>query len=120
MTQKHWKRLLIESSAHPAILPESPLAEQVGQLNADLSRSNAELDAFAYIASHDLKEPLRGLHNYATFLQESYSERMDTEGQHKLSTLVRPSPAATGAELFQFRPDVPAPAKEKEKEKEEK
>ncbi|PNY79585.1 cyanobacterial phytochrome A [Deinococcus koreensis] len=64
-------------------------AEQVGQLNADLSRSNAELDAFAYIASHDLKEPLRGLHNYATFLQESYSERMDAEGQHKLGTLVR-------------------------------
>lgn len=64
-------------------------AEQVGQLNADLSRSNAELDAFAYIASHDLKEPLRGLHNYATFLQESYSGRMDAEGQHKLGTLVR-------------------------------
>ena len=64
-------------------------AEQVGQLNSDLSRSNAELDAFAHIASHDLKEPLRGLHNYATFLQESYSERIDADGQNKLATLVR-------------------------------
>ena len=34
----------------------------------ELERSNQELDYFAYIASHDLKEPLRGLFNHATFL----------------------------------------------------
>ncbi len=56
-------------------------------LNAELERSNGELDDFAYIASHDLKEPLRGIHNYAAFLIEDYAERIDDEGRQKLETL---------------------------------
>ncbi len=48
--------------------------------NEALSRSNRELDSFAYMASHDLKEPLRGIHNYATFLKEDYSDRLEGDG----------------------------------------
>jgi PAS domain S-box-containing protein len=55
----------------------------------ELARSNRELDDFAYIASHDLKAPLRGIHNYATFLIEDYSEKLDGEGKNKLETLGR-------------------------------
>lgn len=62
---------------------------ELAQLNAELERSNVELDAFAYIASHDLKEPLRGLHNYAHFLIEDYGDKLDSEGQAKLQTLIR-------------------------------
>lgn len=43
-------------------------AAELAKINVDLERSNSELDAFAYIASHDLKEPLRGIHNYSSFL----------------------------------------------------
>ena len=57
--------------------------------NAELLRSNQELDEFAYIASHDLKEPLRGIHNYATFLLEDYQDKLDAEGVDKLETLKR-------------------------------
>jgi len=62
---------------------------ELAQLNTELERSNVELDAFAYIASHDLKEPLRGLHNYAHFLIEDYGDKLDSEGQAKLQTLIR-------------------------------
>lgn len=55
----------------------------------ELASLNAELDSFAYIASHDLKEPLRGIHNYATFLLEDYQELLQEEGAEKLQTLVR-------------------------------
>ena len=64
-------------------------AERVASLNVELARSNAELDAFAYIASHDLKEPLRGIHNYANFLIEDYADSLDAEGVAKLQTLSR-------------------------------
>jgi light-regulated signal transduction histidine kinase (bacteriophytochrome) len=64
-------------------------ANELAKINADLARSNSELDAFAYIASHDLKEPLRGIHNYATFLLEDYGEILQSDGADKLHTLVK-------------------------------
>lgn len=63
--------------------------EELSRLNEELSRSNVELDSFAYVASHDLKEPLRGLHNYAHFLIEDYGDQLDDDGKGKLATLVR-------------------------------
>ncbi|HTU25823.1 MAG TPA: PAS domain S-box protein [Pirellulales bacterium] len=62
---------------------------QLEERNAELLRSNQELDDFAYIASHDLKEPLRGIHNYATFLIEDYRDLLDDAGRAKLETLQR-------------------------------
>ncbi|MCU0548800.1 MAG: ATP-binding protein [Leptolyngbya sp. Prado105] len=64
-------------------------ADELAQLNIELERSNSELDAFAYIASHDLKEPLRGIHNYSSFLIEDYSDILNEDGVSKLQTLVR-------------------------------
>lgn len=52
-----------------------------------LTRSNEELDQFAYIASHDLKEPLRGLFNNATFLQEDYAELLDDAGEKRIKRI---------------------------------
>ena len=57
--------------------------------NDELQQSNRELDDFAYIASHDLKEPLRGIHNYSMFLLEDYADKLDAEGKSKLETLMR-------------------------------
>lgn len=62
-------------------------AAELTKLNAELKRSNIELDSFAYVASHDLKEPLRGIHNYSSFLMEDYGEVLDAEGVSKLQTL---------------------------------
>ncbi|MBD2532412.1 GAF domain-containing protein [Nostoc flagelliforme FACHB-838] len=64
-------------------------ADKLASMNFELQRSNAELDSFAYVASHDLKEPLRGIHNYANFLMEDYADILDDDGIAKLQTLVR-------------------------------
>ncbi|RZK14804.1 MAG: cyanobacterial phytochrome A, partial [Hymenobacter sp.] len=64
-------------------------AASLNRLNTELARSNDELDSFAYVASHDLKEPLRGIHNYSVFLLEDYAELLDADGVGKLQTLVR-------------------------------
>ncbi len=64
-------------------------ADELARLNTELERSNIELDSFAYIASHDLKEPLRGIHNYSHFLLEDYADRLDSDGSEKLHTLIR-------------------------------
>jgi two-component system, chemotaxis family, sensor kinase Cph1 len=64
-------------------------ADELALLNTELERSNIELDSFAYVASHDLKEPLRGIHNYSTFLIEDYGEQLGEDGTHKLATLMR-------------------------------
>jgi len=64
-------------------------ADELSELNLELQRSNSELDSFTYIASHDLREPLRGIHNYSTFLLEDYGTVLDADGVDKLQTLVR-------------------------------
>ena len=63
-------------------------AEQLAELNADLQRSNEDLDAFAYIASHDLKEPLRGISKYAHQLLES-ANTLEEENRTRLGALMR-------------------------------
>jgi light-regulated signal transduction histidine kinase (bacteriophytochrome) len=63
--------------------------EELLERNVELARTNQDLDDFAYIASHDLKEPLRGIHNYASFLLEDYQDRLEPEGKEQLQTLVR-------------------------------
>jgi signal transduction histidine kinase len=62
---------------------------ELQQRNEELNQSNKELDDFAYIASHDLKEPLRGIHNFSNFLLEDYADKLDAEGRSKLETLMR-------------------------------
>ncbi|HQV30626.1 MAG TPA: PAS domain-containing protein [Calditrichia bacterium] len=63
--------------------------KRLKNLARELRRSNKELEEFAYVASHDLKEPLRGLNNYASFIMEDYHDKLDDEGRHKLETLQR-------------------------------
>lgn len=48
---------------------------------ADLERSNQELEQMAYILSHDLKEPLRMVNAYAQLIQERYANQLDEDAE---------------------------------------
>lgn len=53
----------------------------------ELERSNRELDDFAYIVSHDLKEPLRAISNHARFLLEDCRDHLDQSSRNRLDRL---------------------------------
>ncbi|HVG45426.1 MAG TPA: PAS domain-containing protein [Longimicrobium sp.] len=62
-------------------------AEELTRLTQALEQSNRELDQFAYVASHDLKAPLRGIANLTEWIQEDLGERVTGESAEHMRLL---------------------------------
>ncbi len=63
-------------------------ARELEKLNKELEESNRELDQFAYIASHDLREPLRTITNFIQLLHKKYAPLFNAEAEQYMKFIL--------------------------------
>jgi PAS domain S-box-containing protein len=73
------------------ITDQEEAEQELYQKNLQLQQSNASLEEYAYVASHDLKEPLRKIATFGDRLLSSQSERLSDEGKMHLEKIISSS-----------------------------
>ena len=69
------------------ITERKELDRQLVQQTRDLMRSNDELEQFAYVASHDLKAPLRGIENLVSWIEEDLADKLTGDTRTNMDLL---------------------------------
>ncbi|SDJ95490.1 sensor histidine kinase [Natronorubrum texcoconense] len=70
----------VERMLH-TLVDRSRARSELNEMVAELEESNERLKRFAYVASHDLQEPLRMISSYLQLLESSYADELDEEAQ---------------------------------------
>jgi len=70
------------------ISPQIRNQQELTQANVSLTRSNADLEQFAYSASHDLQEPLRMVSAYSEMLRRKFGDRLGPNGDEYIGFIV--------------------------------
>ncbi|MCF6355248.1 MAG: ATP-binding protein [Candidatus Polarisedimenticolaceae bacterium] len=82
---------------HPELNDSSEVSGYIGTIadvtplkliTEELKRSNDELESFARIASHDLKEPMRKIQSFGSILEEDFSESLGESGRAYLERII--------------------------------
>ncbi|MBA3501877.1 MAG: GAF domain-containing protein [Deltaproteobacteria bacterium] len=82
------QRLLEGVAGHAAIgMDNARMFREAIDMIAALEKSNKELDQFAYVASHDLKAPLRGIANLAQWIEDDLEGKLDDQTKEHLHLL---------------------------------
>jgi len=80
---------LVIFSLHTLQKRTEKLTDQLALQKVELEEVNKELSQFAYVASHDLKEPIRTISNFAELIEEVYADKLEGEGKTFLSIIVQ-------------------------------